>query len=297
MNEHDLEQAFREWASEDADVQEPARLRERVMGVPDAAVSAPRWQWPSVLKWLRARPLAASTTAAAVLALFALVLLPVLLFGPADEEGPASPEATIVVAADGSGQYLTIAEAVDAADDGDIILVRPGTYIESIVIDKDITITGDGPREAVIVEVRENGPQTTYYYDSSVYGLELYGHRVPYVFVLDDADATLSHVTIRGPYEALAVDVRGGAPLIDDVAIELADKTTSMATDSHVGITFSGGTTATLRASNVDGWLGVMDRSSPSIVSNTLTCNVHLGGDGSSPVLMDNAIIGDDGCN
>src|SRR5688572_4245804 len=55
---------------------------------------------------------------------------------------PSDPEA-----------YQTIAAAVDAAEDGDMILVRPGTYMESVTITKDITLRGDGPREAIVIEI------------------------------------------------------------------------------------------------------------------------------------------------
>ena len=41
---------------------------------------------------------------------------------------------TIVVAADGSGHVTTLGEAVAMADDGDLILVRPGTYTEAVTV-------------------------------------------------------------------------------------------------------------------------------------------------------------------
>jgi pectin methylesterase-like acyl-CoA thioesterase len=56
---------------------------------------------------------------------------------------------TLVV---GPGGYATITKAVDAARDGDTILVRPGRYEESVVVDgKTITIRGDGERDAIVV--------------------------------------------------------------------------------------------------------------------------------------------------
>jgi pectin methylesterase-like acyl-CoA thioesterase len=47
-------------------------------------------------------------------------------------------DGTIVVAQDGSGTYATITEAVAAANDGDTVLVKPGTYVEAVTIAKDI---------------------------------------------------------------------------------------------------------------------------------------------------------------
>ena len=64
------------------------------------------------------------------------------------EPGPR----TIVVAQDGSGDVATITEGVALAVDGDTVLIRPGVYAESVLVEEDITLTGDGPREAVIVE-------------------------------------------------------------------------------------------------------------------------------------------------
>ncbi len=54
---------------------------------------------------------------------------------------PAAAGATLNV---GSGQpYLTIQSAVDAAKSGDLIVVMPGTYQESVVINKNgLTIRG-----------------------------------------------------------------------------------------------------------------------------------------------------------
>ncbi|MFN8456770.1 MAG: IPT/TIG domain-containing protein [Anaerolineae bacterium] len=46
----------------------------------------------------------------------------------------------------GPGQaYATIQAALDAANAGDLILVHPGTYFESIIIDKNVKLQGFGP--------------------------------------------------------------------------------------------------------------------------------------------------------
>ena len=72
---------------------------------------------------------------------------------PAWRSGPAyrpccrQSGATHVVAADGSGDFTTISEAVAAAAEGDTVLVKPGEYVEVVAVDKNITLQGDGPRE------------------------------------------------------------------------------------------------------------------------------------------------------
>lgn len=58
---------------------------------------------------------------------------------------------TLVVGPDGAGMYLTISSAVADARDGDRILVRPGTYRESVLVSRSIEIIGDGDSASVVV--------------------------------------------------------------------------------------------------------------------------------------------------
>ena len=112
--------------------------------------------------------------------------------GALQQPGPRS----IVVAQDGSGDYLTITEAVGAAADGDTVLVRPGHYVESVTITHDITLKGDGDRAAIVLEGDGTKGDT--------------GH--PYSIVLSDSDATLSGMTING--QQSEVYLYGGAPTL-----------------------------------------------------------------------------------
>ena len=56
----------------------------------------------------------------------------------------------LVVSADGSGDHRGIAEALDAADSGDLIVLRPGTYCESLTIDADVHIVTGAAENSVI---------------------------------------------------------------------------------------------------------------------------------------------------
>src|SRR6185312_5237495 len=51
----------------------------------------------------------------------------------AEEIARTEPQ-QIVVALDGSGQYRSIQEAVDAAKKGDTIFIKPGAYAEDVTI-------------------------------------------------------------------------------------------------------------------------------------------------------------------
>jgi len=70
-------------------------------------------------------------------------------WGPAAKTEPP----TRVVDQMHRGDHLTITEAIEAADPGDRILVRPGLYPEGLVIDKPgLEIIGDGNLDDVVVQ-------------------------------------------------------------------------------------------------------------------------------------------------
>ena len=52
------------------------------------------------------------------------------------------------------GDHLTITEAIEAANPGDRILVRPGLYQEGLVMDKPLEIIGEGDPGEVVVQAR-----------------------------------------------------------------------------------------------------------------------------------------------
>ncbi len=59
---------------------------------------------------------------------------------------------SIVVSANGGGNFQTIREALRNAAPGARLLIRPAVYRESILLDKNIEITGDGKIEEIIIE-------------------------------------------------------------------------------------------------------------------------------------------------
>src|SRR5215204_5594262 len=62
--------------------------------------------------------------------------------------GPAS--AATVCVGGGPACHATIQGAVDAAQDGDRIMIAPGTYAGGIVVDKSVELRGAGARATVI---------------------------------------------------------------------------------------------------------------------------------------------------
>ena len=59
---------------------------------------------------------------------------------------------TRVVDPMGRGAHSTISEAIEAANSGDRILVRPGLYKEGLLIEKPLEIIGEGSPDDVVVE-------------------------------------------------------------------------------------------------------------------------------------------------
>lgn len=57
----------------------------------------------------------------------------------------------IIVAKDGTGDHISIQDAVDAANEGDVIYIRPGIYEGRVIINKDMfTLRGEDAADCVI---------------------------------------------------------------------------------------------------------------------------------------------------
>ena len=63
---------------------------------------------------------------------------------------------TIVVAKDSSGDYSIVQDAIDAAEDGDTIRVYEGTYNENVIVDKTISLIGNGSEVTLIHAMNEH---------------------------------------------------------------------------------------------------------------------------------------------
>jgi pectinesterase len=92
----------------------------------------------------------------------AVAMIVVLLPGAAWSKAPKTKKKTIVVAADGSGQFKTVQEAVDSAPDGNVrINIKPGEYRNLININTNgVELRGLGKTPQGVVLVYDNSAGT-----------------------------------------------------------------------------------------------------------------------------------------
>jgi F-box protein 11 len=86
----------------------------------------------------------------------------------------ASSTKSVIVAPSG-GQYSTISDAVKDVAERTRILVRPGTYTESISLDKNVEIIGDGPREQIMLIGTTDSCIRVATYSAVVRGITIHG--------------------------------------------------------------------------------------------------------------------------
>lgn len=202
---------------------------------------------------------------------------------------------TIVVAADGSGHVTTLGEAVAMADDGDLILVRPGTYTEAVTVAHDLEIRGDGDIGTIVIRAPEHGPST----ETGVLA-DRPSTDQPYAVLIDEADAAISGLTFSG--ESSAVVAIGGAPTIARNRFEGVGREQDWEglggqdTEVVVGINaiaVVGGSRATIRGNRVSssGPIASYDLSEPLIEANELIDGPSIvGGFGNGAVIRYNRI-------
>ena len=95
-------------------------------------------------------------------------------------------ESTTIVVPD---NYETIQEAIDAAESGDTIYVRNGTYYENIFINKTVSLVGEDPETTIIDGSKSN----------VTYG------PVVHLFGEDAKNVTICNFTIRGSNNAWGI--------------------------------------------------------------------------------------------
>ncbi|WP_069883831.1 right-handed parallel beta-helix repeat-containing protein [Streptomyces luteocolor] len=127
-----------------------------------------------------------------------------------------------------TGEYASLAAALEAAGDGDILTVAPGTYRENLVVQRAVTLRGpDGSPGSVRIAPADGVPLTV------------------------RASAVVQDLHIEGQ------DSSAPALLVEDGAPELAD--IRVVTRSAAGIEVRGGARPTVRRCTVDnpGGIGI----------------------------------------
>jgi len=115
----------------------------------------------------------------------------------------ATMGADIVVSTDGAGAYRSIQPAIDAANYGDVILVNPGIYEETVVLSSGITIRGSGRSHTII--------RSSYGYQPVVRGTVV-GSVIIEGITLERASSILESVVTRrwrAVYGACSAHIRG----------------------------------------------------------------------------------------
>jgi hypothetical protein len=180
-------------------------------------------------------------------AMVVATLLIALMVGGAGLAGSRllASDGPIIVDQSGKGTVTSITEAVAMAQDGDEIIVKPGTYDEAIIITADITLRGED-RDSVVILPAGDGPT----YDDFWWG------PASYSMLLLESDAVISDLTFaRSSHDVV---VKGGAPSIHDI---------SMDGDNLV---IYAGSSATLADSTLRGsWVHVDEQSPVTVEGST----------------------------
>lgn len=192
-------------------------------------------------------------------------------------------DGTIVVDQSGNGTVTTITEAVAMAADGDTILVQPGTYDESVVIAKNVTIRSEGDREDVVIDVSAEMSAFAQAFDPDLL----------MAFQLESSNATIENVTLRG--DSSMIVILGGAPTLRNLMLDGIGRVYGVdpgVTSVPTGIGISGGSSATIVGSElaaVD--IAIDTGSSPTVRGNVMTVgSIFTEGAGVDPIIMDNEI-------
>lgn len=167
-------------------------------------------------------------------------------------------DSPIIVDQDGAGDFTAISDAVAAAEDGDEILVRPGTYTETVDIAKDIAVRGDGPVEEVVVVAPEDGP---------LFDTRWLLEETPYAIALLGTEGELAGITVSGVDSRVVVD--GGAPLLSGLVLDGVGGTPFVAA---AGLIINGEGAPTIQGNTFLGGGGiyVFEASAPVIEGNTI---------------------------
>ena len=204
--------------------------------------------------------------------------------------------ATTILTVGTGGTYSTIQAAVDAAGNGDTILIAAGTYREQVTVNgKDITLHGAGSGQTII-----EAPDANLLVSNASDPNATRPTKYAVVTIKGDADVTIAGLTVDGRdqasipnpptnYDFLGIYVLNSDAHIDGVAVTGADELAGpdvsgvqrnhaiLATSHDVAHGGTGAHTVEIENSTVSGF----QKTGIFVNGSTLTANIH-----------DNTIVG-----
>ena len=140
--------------------------------------------------------------------------------------------------------YQRINDAISAAADGDTISIHPGVYTESLVLDRDITLSAAGPPQAVRVQSRDRPVLRVTAERAELAGL---------VIAHTDGDAAIEVTGGRLGLEECVVEASSGVAVAVRGQAELAMRDSSVGNAGGAGVLFFDGAVGELRGCTLRG--------------------------------------------
>jgi hypothetical protein len=207
---------------------------------------------------------------------------------------PGTNMAASITKGDITYYYPTIQAAIDAAGEGDTIMVGPGTYEGFTVVDrKDITIKGAGEGETIILPEALLETGTAHKYTKNMKSV---------VFVDNSTGITIQDLTVEdnGLKPDAIVFWNASTGVIKDVAIKGTSTLTGVQTGQGIAVDAGKEETTVLEIINTDisgfnkNGIDVVDGNGEENAGGTITVNVNGGtikGAGQTNVNGQNGIV------
>ena len=137
-------------------------------------------------------------------------------------------------------QFPTIQSAVNAASAGDMVIVHPGTYVEQVVVAKDLTLKGAGAG-ATMIQAPPTLVPTGF--------VDFQGHPITAILhVTDGARVSMSGFTVMGPVLGICdpqnpsqrLSRAGGIRVTRSARLDLRDSHVTHIRDNPLGLCASG---------------------------------------------------------
>lgn len=216
----------------------------------------------------------------------------VLLPASASTHKDISRSNPIIVDWQNTGDFTRISRAIDAAYDGQVIVVKPGTYREGLIVRKNLVIKGEGKPSDIVVTAEGSD-----------------------VVLLEADESKLANMTLRqlgGRGQWYGIDIDHGQVEITDCEIT-SDSLACVAihgqsrsiisrcrihSSAQSGVYFYDGATGLIENSDIFGnalhGIAVKGRSQPTVRTTRITNNMEDGiyvSDGASGLYEDNRIL------